>query len=72
MEHSPDKKDLGVGTGGWQAGRKPAVCPRSPESLPCAELHQKKHGQHVGRGDFPQLLCAGESSPGVLHPDVEI
>jgi len=47
----------------WQAGDEHAMCPRSPECQPCPGLHQKKHGWRV--------LCAGEPSPGVLHPDVE-
>ena len=32
-------------TGGWQAGHEPAMYPRSPESQPYPELHQKKCGQ---------------------------
>ena len=43
IECSPAEKDLG-GTGGWQAGREPAMYPCSPESQPYPGLHQKKHG----------------------------
>ena len=57
--------------GGWQAGNKPAVCTHSPESQPYPGLHQKKCGQQGEGGDPASLLCAGETSPGVLCPDVE-
>jgi len=39
IEHSPAEKRPG-GTGGWQAGHKPAVCPRSPEMQLYPGLHQ--------------------------------
>jgi len=44
------------------------MCPHSSESQPYLGLHQKKHDQQVKRGD---LICTGETSHGVLHPDVE-
>ena len=47
------------------------MCPPSPESQPYPGLHQKKCGQQVRGGDSDPLLCAGETSPGVLHPDVK-
>ena len=59
------------GNGGWQAGHEPAMCPHSPESQPDLGLHQKKYGQQGEGGDPVPLLCAGETSPAVLHPDVE-
>jgi len=47
------------------------MCPHSPEGQPYPGLHQKKRGQEVEGGDPAPLLCAGETSPGVLHPNVE-
>ena len=47
------------------------MCPHSPEGQPYPGLHQKKCGQQVEGGDPAPLLCTGETSPGVLHPDVE-
>ena len=56
------------GTGGWEAGHKPAMCLHSPKYQLYPRLHQKKHGQGC---DPASLLCGGEASPGVLLPDVE-
>jgi len=47
------------------------MCRRSPENQPYPGLHQKKHGQQVEGGDPALLLCAGETSPGVLFTDME-
>mgnify|MGYP001860403718 FL=1 len=47
------------------------MCPHSPESQPYHGLLQKKHCQKAERGDLVPLLCTGEASPGILHPDVE-
>lgn len=47
------------------------MCPHSLESQLYPGLHQKKHGQNGEGGDPASLLCADESSPGVLCPDVE-
>ena len=45
--------------------------PSQPRNQPYPGLHPKKHGQQV-EGVYPApLLCAGETSPGILHPDVE-
>ena len=46
------------------------MCLHSPESQPCPGLHQKKHDQVEG-GDPAPLLCAGETSTGLLCPDVK-
>ena len=48
-----------------------AVCLHSPESQLYPGLDQKKSGQQAEGGDPAKLLCAGEASPGVLHPDME-
>ena len=47
------------------------MSPHSPESQPYPGQHQKKHSQQVEGGDPVLLLCAGETSPGVMCPDVE-
>lgn len=45
--------------------------PRSPESQPYSELHQKQCGQQGERADPAPLLLAGEASPGALCADME-
>jgi len=47
------------------------MCSCSRESQLCPGLHHKKHGQQVKRDVPAPLLCAGEASPGLLHPEVE-
>ena len=56
IECSPAEKDLG-GTGGWEAGHEPAMCPRSPESQLYPGLHQKQHGQQGEGRDPAPVLC---------------
>jgi len=68
IERSPAEKDLG----GWEAGHEPATCPYNPESQTSPGPHQKKHGKQGEGYDPAPLFCAGETSPGVLHPDVEL
>jgi len=74
-EHSPAEKDLGDGkmdmSSGWEAGHEPVMYPCSPESKPQPVLHQKKCSQQIEGGDPAPLLYTGETSPGVLHTDVE-
>ena len=43
-------------------------CAPTAQSQLYPGLHQKKRGQ---QGDPAPLLCAGETSPGALRPDVE-
>ena len=59
------------GTGGWQTGHKPKMCPHNPESQPYPGLHQKKRGQQGKGGDPAPFFFAGETSPEVLHLCVE-
>jgi len=54
---------------GWQAGHEPATHPCSPESQPYPGLYPKKWGQQ-GEGSY-LVLGTSETSPGVLHSDVE-
>ena len=69
IEHSPTEKHLGDWyMAGWH---EQAVWPCSPESQPYPGLQQKQHGQQVKGGDPATLHCSGETSPGVLHPDLE-
>ena len=53
------------------SGHEPAMCPHSPESQLCPGLHSKKRGLQVEGGDPAPLLCAGETLPRVMYPDVE-
>ena len=45
--------------------------PSSPVSQLNPGLYHDKYGQQGEGGDSAPLLCTGEDSPGVLHPDVE-
>jgi len=45
------------GTGGWQAGREPAMCPSSLEGQPYPELHPKQQGQQVREVILSFTLC---------------
>ena len=47
------------------------MCPHSLEDQLYPGLLQRKRGQQGRGGDPAPLLCAGETSPGVLHPDLE-
>jgi len=60
----PCQKGLG-GAGGWQAVHEPAVCSLS-QSYP--GLHQKMRDHQTEGADPAPLLCAGETSTGVLYP----
>ena len=55
IEHSHTKKERCGGTGGWQAGYEPAVCPWSLESQLYSGLYQKLCGQQVEGGDSAPL-----------------
>jgi len=59
------------GTGGWQVGHEPTVCPCNPENQLYPGLHQKKDGHLAEGGDAAPLLSTCETSPGVLHMDVK-
>ena len=47
------------------------MCPHSPESHPYFGLRKQNSGQKGKGGDPAPLLCSDETSPGVLHSDVE-
>jgi len=45
------------GTGGWEAGHEPAVCPQSPESQLYPRLHQKQvKGANPAHPNCPGLM----------------
>ena len=69
MEHNLAEKGLYTLTDA--AIHEPARCTHSSGSLLYPGLYPKKYGQEVEGGDPTPLVCAGETSPGVLHPDVE-
>ena len=56
---------------GKQAGHEPEVCSRSPENQLYPGSHQEECGQQREGCDAALLLCAGETTPGVLCPDAE-
>jgi len=68
------------GTGGWQAGHEPAMCPHSTKSQPYPGLHRKKYGQQVEGGDPaplvwqppPQLDVISKLVKGALNPTVRV
>ena len=47
------------------------MCFHRPESQLYPGLNQKQCGQQGEGGDPDPLLCAGEASPGLVHPEVE-
>ena len=64
-------KGLG-GTGGWQTtGYEPSECRWNIESQLYPGLWQQRQGQQVGGRNPALLLCIGETSFGVLCPDVD-
>jgi len=58
--------------GVWEDGHELATCPYSPKNQLYPGLHPEKCGQQVEGGDPAPLLCIGEASPRVLHPDVDL
>jgi len=66
IEHNPAKKDLGVLVDGkLDMSQQCALVAQKAKHI------QKKNGQQGEGRDLAPLLCAGETSPGVLHPDAE-
>ena len=56
---------------GERKGRHdPAVCARSPEGQPYPGLHQRCMPSRSREVILP--LCSGGTSPGVLHPALEL
>ena len=47
------------------------MCPHNLESQLYPGLYQQNCGHWGEGGDSAPLLCTGETSPGVLHPEVE-
>ena len=59
-----------MGDGKLDMSQQPALTAQKANRI--QGLHQRKRGQQVReRGDPAPLLCAGETSYGELHPDVE-
>ena len=64
----PCQKDLGILVDS-KLDMSQAMFPHSPESQLYPGLCQKKRDQKGKGGDPAPLLCAGDASPGVLHPE---
>lgn len=58
------------GAGGWQFGHEPAMCPHGWKAN-CTWAASKEVWPSGQGGNPAPLLCVGETSPGVLHADVE-
>ena len=68
IESSPAEKDLGVLVDGKLTVSQQFAL--SPESQPCAGLHQEQCGQQVKGGDSPPLLCSRSTVSRSMGPNI--